>query len=134
MENEYINPATGCTREEERFIIITDLPPAFHTHEAVSLFLEAIKNDIIEIGEGDHLTKSPRITKAQLAYWCQQASTYLDLNKGQKEYTNWKEFEKVFGYPGSTPLRKTLHNITSEEYTKAIDDFFMNLYARKGNE
>jgi len=68
--------------------------------------------------------------RAQLAYWCKLASSYLGIDRGAT--TNWKPFEILFG----KGLKGTLHDIrytaqdpddARQEYTRPIDEFFATL-------
>lgn len=113
-----------------------EMPRAFWTAEARQLFRSATDAGIVQyIWEAGTYSRGPGITKAQLAYWCKKASTYLGIDRGNT--TNWKPFEQVFGGPGCNPLKATLHNITddltgshsTEDYTAAIDNFFRQLEA-----
>ena len=119
------------------------MPKEFWTPEARGLFKAAEEAGIIAwSAEADKYTRGLNTTKAQLAYWCEKASTYLGLDR--KGDTSWIPFEKVFGTPGwrdpssgettkgSNPLKAALHNLEEgrlgpEAYTKPIDDFFNTL-------
>lgn len=124
-----------------------EMPRAFWTAEARHLFKAAEAAGIVAYcWEASAYFKGEGITKAQLAYWCIKASTYLGIDRGGT--TNWRPFEAVFGrpagvdfltgekVPASTPLKACLHNIdyttqaageARQDYTAPIDLFFENL-------
>lgn len=114
-------------------------PRIFWTEKARHLFRAALDAGILEPSEGDlYLQRAEGITKAQLAYWCKRASTYLGLDKGRMQESNqprtcWPPFDQFFGTTPSAPLRAALHNIEEstapEEYTAEIDAFFESLNA-----
>lgn len=118
-----------------------EMPRAFWTAEARALFKAAEAAGIVAYcWQAGTYSKGEGITKAQLAYWCIKASTYLGIDRGGT--TNWKPFEAVFGNPSgveaSTPLKACLHNIgytkqaageAWQDYTAPIDLFFENLKA-----
>lgn len=117
-----------------------EAPRILHTAQARRLFGAALQAGILrEVWATDEhgrpaayvgLDRADTITRAQLAYWCKRASTYLGLDRGNT--TNWKPFEALFG-PG---LKNTLHDIgytaqapdgARQEYTRPIDEFFATL-------
>jgi hypothetical protein len=114
-------------------------PPSLSTDKARRLFEKAIRAGLIYYDEEFEIVlPADGITKAQLAYWCKKASTYLGLDKGRmqqtdKRRTGWAPFEALFGYGPRRPLRSTLHNIEEstapEDYTGEIDAFFEALDA-----
>ena len=136
------------------------MPREFWTPEARRLFDAAEEFGIIvwpkdPRGEyaAEHYEKGENMTKAQLAYWCKRASTWLGLDRGST--TNWRPFEKAFGDPawtdpltgekhkGSNPLKAALHDIdyttqaqdaARTEYTQPIDIFFEILDNNKNTQ
>ncbi len=121
-----------------------EMPRLFHSARARRLFKAAEDAGLlVYISEAGVYGKGEGITKAQLAYWCKKASTYLGLDKGSARRggkmdaprTNWKPFEDALN-PCGPPLRSTLHNIdfvatdpsgSREKYLEPIDDFFKKL-------
>jgi len=116
------------------------MPKLLWTPEARRLFSRAAEAGlIVYIDEATCYCKGEGITKAQLAYWCKRACTYLGLDRGGT--TNWKPFEAVFGWrtlegKQTTPLKATLQNINYsaqapadawQEYLAPIDNFFNSL-------
>ena len=126
-----------------------EMPRLFHTARARRLFKAAEEAGILEyIGEAGVYDRAKGISKAQLAYWCKKASTYLGLDKGSARLeaeidaprTNWEPFEDALN-PCGAPLRSTLHNIafvatnpsgSRERMIKPIDDFFRELEEEDG--
>lgn len=117
-----------------------EAPRILHTAQARQLFGAAIRAGILrEVWATDEhgqpaayvgLDRADTITRAQLAYWCKLASTYLGIDRGAT--TNWKPFEALFGQG----LKGTLHDIgytvqapdgARQEYTRPIEDFFATL-------
>ena len=134
-----------------------EMPRIFWTPEARRLFSAATAAGILKY---EFVTGKFRpgngITKAQLAYWCKRASTFLGLDRGGT--TSWKPFEDYFNYPefcwknragqpietiAPTPLKASLwclkdqpaysvkRETNSEGYrldqVAQIDDFFSEL-------
>lgn len=121
-----------------------EMPRAFWTAKARALFKAAEAAGIVAYcWQAGTYGKGEGITKAQLAYWCKKASTYLGIDRGGT--TNWRPFEAVFGNPtsnpagkASTPLKATFKNIeytaqladkAKKEYLAPIDQFFNTLEA-----
>lgn len=127
---------------------LLNTPEDFWTREAFDLFMAADEAGIIYFdyytdqwlpGTGkpkkeiEALLNSdswannwPRITKGQLAYFCQRACRRLHLNKGA--HTNWKPFEQMFNFKRGT-MRSYLHNVEERSASgrledKCIDAFF----------
>ncbi|MBR5705667.1 MAG: hypothetical protein IKX21_06850 [Deltaproteobacteria bacterium] len=118
-----------------------EAPRILHTAQARRLFAEAIRAGILrevwatdEHGQAAYLglDRAGTITRAQLAYWCKKASTYLGIDRGLT--TNWKPFEEVLAF--GQGLKLTLHDIyynqkiadgIRQEYTRPIDEFFATL-------
>lgn len=116
-----------------------ETPAILHTAQARELFGAAISAGILrEVWASDGngliayvgLDRGPGMTRAQLAYWCKLASSYLGIDRGGT--TNWKPFETLFG----KGLKGTLHDIgytaqaadgARQEYTRPIDKFFATL-------
>jgi len=75
------------------------MPREFWNARARHLFKSAVAAGLIVwVDEANTFAAGERLTKAQLAYWCKRASTYLGLDRGST--TNWKPFERVFNAPG----------------------------------
>lgn len=116
-----------------------EAPRILHTAQARQLFGAALRAGILrEMWATDEegltafvgLAQGEGLNRAQLAYWCKLASTYLGIDRGAT--TNWKPFEALFG----KGLKGTLHDIgyTAQapdgarlEYTRPIDQFFATL-------
>ena len=157
-KQKYIDLEEACYYDRDNSTWYCSVDPVFYTDKAYNLFRAAEAAGILWLDPNDKWCKG-NITKAQLAYWCICASTYLGMDRASKKghpQTNWKPFEKVFGYPAgkswidgklyekSNPLAATLHNMdytkqekgfgAVEELKKPIDDFFNSLEASTPEE
>lgn len=124
------------------------MPREFWTAEARKLFKASKDAGLIWLDDNDRWQPCEGITKAQLAYWCKKASSYLGIDRGS--LTNRKAFEKVFGRPAridpltgerlkaSNPLKANSHDIYNqvlsdknsvERYEAPIDELFAALEA-----
>ena len=124
---------------------VRDLPAELCLHKAQDLFLAAMEYGFFYWDSEDTAEPwkpLPGITRGQIAYWCQKASTYLGLDN--RQHPNWTVFEKVFGHPEgidpmtgkkrdkSRPLRCSLSDLqryseTVDSLKQPINDFFNNL-------
>lgn len=134
-----------------------EMPRLFWTPEARRLFRAATDAGIlVYVWQAGKFVPGEGITKAQLAYWCKRASTFLGLDRGGT--TSWKPFERCFNDSGlcwdnntgqlnktkaPTPLKASLwclkdqpaysekRETNSEGYrldqVAQIDDFFSEL-------
>lgn len=143
MKTQY-SPIEPGNPETDFFYYNT--PAAFHTWRALELIEAAERAGLLawtttNAAAVEFLNEAPEITlrpapagpiktRAQLAYWCKLASTYLGIDRGAT--TNWKPFEAMFG----KGLKGTLHDIdytaqdpesARQEYTRPIDVFFATL-------
>lgn len=86
------------------------LPPDLRTEAAEWLFTAAIDAGLLAWSPSrTSIVKGPALkNRAQLAYFCVKASTYLGLDRGAT--TSWESFDLLFTEL-ETPLIKSLYSI-----------------------
>ena len=96
-------------------------PATFHTWRAFSLFdaaeragllrWETANQAAVDLADAEPVfvlrrnPAGPLQNNTYLAYWCACASTFLGLDRGPTETTNWKPFEDLFGLAAKTLSR-----------------------------
>ena len=150
MKHQY-TPIEPGNPETDFFYYNT--PDAFHTRRAFELisaaeaagFLSWICTNQAAVDFADaepdfslrRAPAGPLKTRAQLAYWCKKACSYLGLNRGSTTW--WEPFEDLFG----KGLKGTLHDMyynqvvadgIRQEYATPVDAFFETLNTSTGED